>query len=309
MMTQDPLSGRRPVFEYIQPNAMETFVCRLDDYPWRRNVWNFHPEYEIHLIRNASGVALIGDHIGRFEPGSLTVVGGGLPHDWVTDVRVGETIAGRDIVLQFDADRVLHASTYFPELAELEGFFSLALRGLEFRDATSRAGARLLEEINAARGARRLAFFFELLTLLSRSSEFVTLSSSDFAPNRDEGTLELVQRLHAYVFERLNTEIRLSEVAKFAGMGESAFSRFFKKNIGNTFTDHVTKLRLVRACELLADSKMPITSICFEVGYMNISNFNRLFRKERGITPSERAYKLSGIDEGTADAKRARDHP
>ena len=69
-------------------------------------------------------------------------------------------------------------------------------------------------------------------------------------------------------------------------MTESAFSRFFKKNSGNSFTDHVTKLRMVRACELLADPKTPITEICFDVGYTNISNFNQLFRKLRGTTPS-----------------------
>ncbi len=59
-------------------------------HPWARNVWNFHPECEIHLIRNASGVALVGDHIGEFGPGYLAVVGSNLPHDWVTPVGPGE---------------------------------------------------------------------------------------------------------------------------------------------------------------------------------------------------------------------------
>ena len=71
-----------------------------------------------------------------------------------------------------------------------------------------------------------------------------------------------------------------------AGMGESTFSRFFQKNSGNSFTDHVTKLRVSRACALLANSNLPITDVCYEVGYSNISNFNRSFRKQRGSTPS-----------------------
>ena len=172
----------RPLFEHIQIEAMETFIWRLDDYPWRRNVWNFHPEYEIHLIRNAAGVSLIGDHIGIFEAGCLYLVGGGLPHDWVTEVDPGTVIAGRDIVLQFDADRVRLATTILPELAELNGLLARSLRGLEFRGETRRLGRDLLERIGQSQGADRLTLFLELLTLFSRSDEYVALSSSDFAP-------------------------------------------------------------------------------------------------------------------------------
>jgi AraC-like DNA-binding protein len=278
--------ARRPLFEHIQIESIESFIWRLDDYPWRRNVWNFHPEYEIHLIRNASGVSLIGDHIGRFEAGRLYLVGGGLPHDWVTEVDPGTVIAGRDIVLQFDADRVRRAAAILPELVELNGLFDRALRGLEFRGETRRLGQDLLERIGRSQGADRLTLFIELLTVFARSDEYVALSSSGFAPNLDEETLRVMRRVQDHVFERLTTKIRLPEVAKIAGMSESAFTRFFKKNSGNSFTDHVTKLRMVRACELLADPEMPITEICFEVGYTNISNFNRLFRKLRGTSPS-----------------------
>ncbi len=60
-------------------------------------------------------------------------------------------------------------------------------------------------------------------------------------------------------------------------MSESAFSRFFQRSTGNTFTNHLVELRLWQACKLLAETTDPITDICFEVGFRNISNFNRLF--------------------------------
>ena len=69
-------------------------------------------------------------------------------------------------------------------------------------------------------------------------------------------------------------------------MNESTFSRFFKRNAGSTFTDHLAKLRIGRACDLLANSGLPVTDICYEVGNSNISNFNRTFRQQRGSTPS-----------------------
>ena len=125
-----------------------------------------------------------------------------------------------------------------------------------------------------------------MLALLAGSAEYVVLSSANFLPNLEPATLATIRRVHAYVFERLTSEIRLSEAATLVGMRDSAFSRFFKKNTGNSFTDYVTRLRIDRACKLLADTHVPVTDICFEVGYSNISNFNRLFRKDRGVTPS-----------------------
>ncbi len=41
--------------------------------------WNYHPEYEIHLIRKGSGKFIVGDYIGTFEAGHVSLVGSGLP--------------------------------------------------------------------------------------------------------------------------------------------------------------------------------------------------------------------------------------
>jgi AraC-like DNA-binding protein len=70
-------------------------------------------------------------------------------------------------------------------------------------------------------------------------------------------------------------------------MTDSAFSRYFKRMSGQTFSDTVRKLRLAQACKLLEDSDLPVSAICYRVGYTNLSNFNRQFRAQHGITPSE----------------------
>lgn len=275
-----------PVFEHVMTEATRSFLWRLDDYPWERNVWNFHPEYEIHLIRNASGVALIGDHIGPFGPGHLSIVGANLPHDWVTETAPGELIKGRDIVLQFDPARLREAALMLPELATLEPFLTRALRGIAFHGETRRCAADILEEMGRVDGLARFALFLRLLHVLASSNEAVTLSSDQFAPNLDSAALDIIQQALAYVLDNFSADIKLPDVAELCGMSESAFSRFFKKNTGNSFTDHVTKLRVNRACKLLADSELSVTDICFEVGYANVSNFNRNFLTQRKMTPS-----------------------
>ncbi|WLS05584.1 AraC family transcriptional regulator (plasmid) [Shinella oryzae] len=281
-----PLSASPPTFEHIITGIDESFLWRIDDYPWERNVWNFHPEFEIHLIRKGTGVAFVGDYIGAFSATYLTVIGSDLPHDWVTMTAPGEVIEGRDVVLQFHPDRIREATRMLPEFAQLEDFFARAQRGLVFSGETLARGADLVERMGTQKGVARLALFLQLLDLLAGSTEYEVLSSPEYSPKLDAETLDALQRALVFIYRNFATDIRLSDVADLAGMSESAFSRFFKKNTGNTFTDHVNKLRIWQACKLLAETDMPITDICFEVGYMNISNFNRTFLRQHRMTPS-----------------------
>jgi AraC-like DNA-binding protein len=275
-----------PVFERVLVAENETFLWRCDDYPWERNVWNTHPEIEIHLVRSASGVALVGDHVGAFEPGHLAVVGGGLPHDWVTPMPRGEVIQGRDIVVQFHPDRLRSAAAALPELAEVEGMLAEAARGLAFSGETRRRGAELLEGMGTVEGLERLALFIQLLVVLSASRERRVLSSEGFVPATDRRSLDTMGAALAFVVQNASADIRLSDLAAHLGMSEWACSRFFKKNAGNDFTDYVAQLRIGHACKLLSETDLTIMEICFEVGYRNLSNFNRTFRLQRGLTPS-----------------------
>jgi AraC-like DNA-binding protein len=268
----------------VEPS--ESFLWRCDDYPWERNVWNYHPEYEIHLVRNASGVALVGDHIGHFGAGHLTVVGSGLPHDWVTVVAPGTQILKRDIVVQFDPARIRAAASVLPELSEVEPFLRKGLRGLSFHGETRRVAAAILEEMGRMSALDRLSQFLRLLHLLSVSDDYEILSSETFMPTLDLSALAAIQRALGFIHQSFTRDIALGDVASMVSMSETAFSRFFKKNTGNTFTEHITSLRIAEACKLLSDTGTAITDICFEVGYSNISNFNRKFKERRGMTPS-----------------------
>lgn len=289
--SSSPRGGPRPgtgtpVFERVVTGHDETFLWRCDDYPWERNVWNVHPEVEIHLVRHASGVALIGDHIGAFEPGHLAMVGGGLPHDWVTPTQGGEVIPGRDIVVQFLPERIHRAAAVLPEMAGIERLLADSARGLSFHGETRRRGAELMEAMGAAEGLDRLALFLRLLATLAGGNEHQALSSESFAPSTDDRSLDSSAAAFAFILDNFRRDIRLGDLAEHLGMSEWACSRFFKKNSGNSFTDYVAQLRVGHACKLLSETDMPVTDICYEIGYGNVSNFNRVFRLQRGLTPS-----------------------
>jgi AraC-like DNA-binding protein len=68
-------------------------------------------------------------------------------------------------------------------------------------------------------------------------------------------------------------------------MNVNAFSRFFSLRTRKTFTGYIQELRLQKAARMLIEEELPITEICFECGYNNISNFNRQFLTHYNMNP------------------------
>ena len=87
--------------------------------------------------------------------------------------------------------------------------------------------------------------------------------------------------------DHISENIKMQDVAEMLNMSESNFSRFFKKNTGAKFSSYVRKVKISKSCKLLLESRMKITTVCYESGYNNLSNFNRHFMKEKGVSPSE----------------------
>ncbi|MBV4551917.1 AraC family transcriptional regulator [Pseudomonas sp. SWRI102] len=284
------LYDQRPAeLEVILPEPEHSFRWYEHDYPYPMARWNHHPEFEIHLIRQGSGRLLAGDYIGPFGPGHVAMIGPDLPHDWMGDLAPDEYLAGRDVVLQFDGATLMTLRQTLPELGDLQRLFEQARRGLAFSGDTARHAAHLLEAIGPARGVARLALFFELLDTLGRAGEreVLCLASPCYAPTLDARSSERIQKAFEYLQAELTGDVRLSVIARQLGMSEPGFSRFFKRITGHGFIDLMRKLRVQRACRLLSQSEMAVTDICFEVGYNNLSNFNRHFRIEMNQTPSD----------------------
>ena len=95
-----------------------------------------------------------------------------------------------------------------------------------------------------------------------------------------------MSRALSFIMANFRRDIGVTDLAALMGMSVWSFSRFFKRNSGISFTDYLTTIRIGHACKLLADTEIPVTDVCFEAGYANVSNFNRMFRAARGMTPS-----------------------
>ncbi|MCO4253493.1 AraC family transcriptional regulator [Pseudarthrobacter raffinosi] len=290
------LLGMRASREVIPADPHHSVRWHEHDYPTAAARWNYHPEYEIHLIRKGTGKFIVGDHIGTFEAGHVSLVGSGLPHDWVSDLEPGEVIAGRDALIQFDGKWVEQTAALVPELAEIEPLLEQSARGIEFLGSTALSAAASIEAMGTATGLGRLYHLLELFAILARSPQEDRRYLADewFRPQLDGQAAAVVDIVLEYAFGNHADSVKMSEAAALVGMSEPTFSKYFKRATGQNFSDLVRKLRLAHARRLLERSDKPISDICYEVGFSNLSNFNRHFLNDAGETPRSYRQRMQG---------------
>lgn len=84
-----------------------------------------------------------------------------------------------------------------------------------------------------------------------------------------------------------NSGLSLKMVSDFVELSESHFSTTFTKEVGETFTDYLTRLRLEKAKELISTTNLKLYEICERVGYTNAEHFSRIFKKMVGCSPKD----------------------
>lgn len=277
----------QPDLELVHIRKGESFAAWKHGYPFRTVRWHFHPEYEIHLVVATSGRFYIGDHIGDFGLGQLIMTGPNLPQNWISDIRPGEIIPCRTEVIQFPESFVEQARA-FPEMDSVQTLLERSRRGLLFDDATSRAVRPLMRALIEARGVRRLGLFFQILDLLAHAPKSQVLASLSFVLDMQRAGESDMNRALAHLRRNLLDPVSETELARLTGQSVSAFSRSFKRHTGTTLVRYRNQMRIDLACHmLLSDPDARVADICFDVGFSNLSNFNRHFLKLKGMAPSE----------------------
>lgn len=139
-----------------------------------------------------------------------------------------------------------------------------------------------------ARGVLRLGLFFEILDRMLQASSMQTLASLNFMLGMEKDEESEMNKVIAHLRENLTEPISESELAEMAGQSQSAFSRSFKRHTGTSLVRFRNQLRIDLACQMLvADPDAKVSDICFDVGFSNLSNFNRHFLRVKGMSPSE----------------------
>jgi len=250
---------------------------------------HYHSAYELTLILNSSGNRIIGDSVEKYSLNDLVLIGPEIYHKWDDDDLPPEKKNSAHVItIQFSKD------IFNETLLSKESFFSIknllkdSRRGLKFSDKTFRIVAERMKTLKSNKNFNSVIEFLNILNILSISDDKKHLTSDEFIPINEDIKGDRVNRMYTYILRNFNdSNLRISELAQESNMSTSAFGHFFKKSTNKNFTQFVVDLRLGYASKLLLNSNDSISEIAFKSGFNNIANFNRLFKKNKFITPKQ----------------------
>jgi AraC-like DNA-binding protein len=270
-------------YEKISPDTGSSF--RLIH--WKsendRYFWHYHPEYEIVFVRKGSGKLHIGEHLKNYEEGELVFIGPDLPHTGFGYGVIGEH---EEIVVQLRKDFLGEEFMQKPELQHIRKLFERAKQGLSFQGKSRKIVAVKLQKMLTFSHFERLVELLNIFDILATTTEFSVLNAADKRFDFNHKDEDRINKVYEYVEQNYQKNIDIRAVADLANLTISSFCRYFKKISHITYTDFVNEYRINQACRLLFENK-PIADICFEVGFNNISHFNKTFKQLKGVSPRE----------------------
>lgn len=246
-----------------------------------------HSEFELNFVEGCHGARrIVGDSIEELGDLDLCLVGHGIEHGWEQHKCTSPKV--REITIQFQSDLFGDTLLNKNQMAAIRHMLKDSQKGIAFSLRTIMHVYTRLERLVALdSGFHQMIEFLEILHELATDDERRFLSSQTFSRPDGSSDSRRVAKAQEYINKHYREEIRLNDLAELVGMTGSSFSRFFKLRTGRSISDYIIDVRLGYATRALMDSTTSIAEICYECGFNNVSNFNRIFRKKKNCSPKE----------------------
>jgi len=251
--------------------------------------WHYHPEIELVYINNGKGKRQVGLHLSNYDEGDLVMIGTNVPHTGFTEYFDKER---KEVVVQFKPDFLGNSLEKVLEFKNIKRLFEISKRGLVFSGNTKKTIGISMLGLQYETPLQKVLTLIKILNDLSISKDVTVLNSENFDSESIQEN-ERIKKVFNYIKLNYKEEVSLNEVSELVFMTPPSFCRYFKSKTNKTFTTFLNEYRINNALKLLAQSELDIKNICFQCGYNNFSHFNRLFKKQISMTPSEFRKKMS----------------
>lgn len=277
------------IYEQIIKSEHRSFHYRhdklyyMDEFPYHQ-----HPEFEITYVISGNGKRITDDYIEEFEEGEIIFIPPNLPHGWVYD----RTLCAPDGMIenaawQFKPDFLHTLEKFTPEFIPITAFYKDLKQCILITGDTAKEIRTMLHGFTNYTEPESIIVLLKILYLIVSSADYRYIGNQVFNGNKIHRNKQKLQAIYKYIVENYHRKITLSEIAKYANMNRTAFCLFFKKATNEPFAAYLTLFRLQTACTQLVRTNLSIKEICFAVGFNDVPYFNRIFKKQYGITPSQ----------------------
>ncbi len=142
----------------------------------------------------------------------------------------------------------------------------------------------LIAEFENAQPVTDLKAFIDIAETVS---SYIKLVFKTFPHDLGGNAHWVIREMKLYARENFRNPIKLSAQAERYGFNEKYIGRLFKSTTDVSFTQYVNRLRLNHAKNLLMSSEKSIIEVAMDSGFENVTYFNRCFKRELGLTPTE----------------------
>lgn len=257
------------------------------DVPCLDAAWHYHAQYELLYISQSTGIRFVGDNVEPFSPGELVLVGPYLPHLWRNDVSYyagDDTKQVKTIITKFNKEFLGEGTFNIPYFSEINKILEDSKFGISFGSNTSKALRKEILNLADLPQVEQSIKLLHILHKLSIDPDKKVLSSSDMRQYTSENS-DKIDVILKHISDNYASYMTLNDIAEVACMTTNSFCRFFKKMTNKSFTQFLNEVRIRNASRLLIQGDLPISDVCYIVGFNSITNFNKQFKQIMGCTP------------------------
>lgn len=268
------------------------FACSYFEHSADNVEYHCHKELEILCLRSGSITILYNQKVYHLTAGDIFIIAPYYLHaltqpsgDYSAKAFVFDLSITANTCTQYDFERSF--KTLFQSLKPCSNLWEPSVRDEMFC---------LLEKMYEEYTAKNTAWKIALQELCTH---FLLLSIRNIPSDEtvfNDSKLSSIQVVIEYISENMQKKITEADCAKLLNLHPSSFSRYFKKNVGFTFQEYLKRHRIEHAKFLLQSTHMPITDICYETGFTDISTFNKHFKSLVQMNPTQyRKHSANGV--------------
>ena len=239
------------------------------------------------MHRNFQGKSRIETFEGQIKHNELLLIGPGLAHSFES-LHSDEKHPCETHVIWFREEWIGQLMYSRAELRQLAPIIRNAKKGIRFTTQTAEKVYQHLNNFSELSPIGQLAVFIQVLGELCSDQPVIELLPyySQGEKEKVSNDFSKIDKVCKYIDQHYSSDITLKKLANYVHVSENTVHRWFTQHFNESYITYLTKLRLNKASQLLTTTSQPINLIAERVGYTNRSNFNRLFKKYKGIPPS-----------------------
>ena len=264
--------ARLPIYENIAP-IENNFTVKFRTYLGRTSLFShWHEHIELLLFLDGSCDFITGGKTFSVEKNDFIIVNSTEVHSFTATPLVDHICIL--IYPEFFSD-IKFPSIQFRNLIRNDEFIVSLITEMYDEYSRNDIGSDMLLKSHA----------YKLMAYLLRNYAVSHMSQRDIATQNAK--LARLGLIVEYISNNYQKKITTSQLAEMTYLNENHFCRFFKKAVGKTVSEYINEYRVERAAVLLSATDASVTDVANAVGFDDINYFSRIFKRTKGISPTE----------------------